>query len=928
MHPSRLRSCPARLLRSDSVRFLLASIAALIISATAVAQGGGPGGGGINPGGGVIVIPGGGGGGINPGGGGGGVVVTGPRIVTDTGILLGQSSVAAVVVPNTAGAGAAPVVSTYQWTISGGRITNDPTRQTVNFTADVVGTLSLNVVITTSGASQSTSIDVTVISPALAGTMTAAASIATNAATTTASVPAATNGDRTFRWTVNGAGAAITAGQNTNTVTLRPGNPGVLEVMCDVNLQQLATVTLRSFVVVTGQGAPTAITVNSGAGSGTYPSGSRVDIFANPPAVGQVFDRWTGDTAVLGNGALLPALAHTVITVPATPATLTATYRSVATWTPTTVTAFNPIATASPNGTTLTYYIPAAAQGVVFLLHETGDSGPNWFNGAEQLTLARDLVAAGYGVASLSSANRTNGAWSAQATLANNPDAATHAAALDRLVRDGLLTATKPVFFLGLAAGADAAARYAELLATATPARPVKGVVLYCATGGAALAVTSRVPQFFALAAHDNGIGATGNAEAASNSQLLSGRGIATGIVSNALSPVHSGRFRVLGVNSPAFTAADATAIWTAVKAASLIDTNNYPKAVASTEAVRTALPATYQSRAAEVASQLAVAYAAQEFYSDADARVINFLNNRVADAPVPAPGRLINLSTRTKIAFLGDSFALGFNISGTQRATLLIRGIGPALAKFGLPGALAAPRLEINQGSTVIASNEAWDKPATGGATAAQIVAAATSVGAFALTAGDLDSALLLTLDPGTYTANIKGLNGSVGDVLAEIYDVSRNGTRLTNLSTLAKISAEGELLIPGIVITGNNPRTLVVRAVAQGLSDFGIPAANLLGDARISILTTGPNGASQTVGTNNNWAQTSAATLTAAFPAVGAFPLRAASDAAIIDALAPGSYTLQAGAAPVANGPGGQVPVTVPNQTGSVLVEVYEVP
>ncbi len=926
MHLIVFRFPPALPMRLNLRRFFGASVAGLLVVTNALAQGAG----GVRPPGGVIVIPPGGGG----GGGGGGVVITGPRIVTDTGILLGQTSVAAVVVPNSGGAGTTPETSTYQWTISGGRITNDPTRQTVNFTADVVGTLSLNVVVTTSGASQSTAIDVTVISPALAGSMTAAASVATNAATLTASVPAATNGDRTFRWTLNGAGSAITAGQGTNTVTLRPGNPGVLEVMCDVNLQQLATVTLRSFVVVTGQGAPTAITVNSGAGSGTYPTGSRVDIFANPPAAGQVFDRWTGDTAVLGNGAIAPSLAHTLITVPATPATLTATYRTVATWTPTVVTGFNPIATASPNGTTLTYYIPAAPQGVVFLLHETGDSGATWFNGAEQLTLARDLVAAGYGVASVSSSNRNTNAWSQQATLANNPDAATHAAAFDRFVRDGLLTATKPVFFLGIAAGADAAARYADLLATATPARPVKGVVLYMATGGASLVVTSRVPQFFALAAHDAALGTTGNADVLNNSQLFAGRGIATGIISNAISPVHSGRFRILGVNSSTFTPADATAVWTAVKAANLIDANNYPKGVPTTEAVRTALPATYQARAAEVASQLAVAYAAQEFYSDANARVINFLNGRAADAPVPAPGRLINLSTRTKIAYLGDSFALGFNISGTQRATLLIRGVGPALTKFGLAGALAAPRLEVNSGTTVIASNEAWDKPAAGGATAAQIVTAATSVGAFALTAGDLDTALLLTLDPGTYTANIKGLNGAVGDVLAEIYDVSKNGTRLTNLSALAKISADGDLLIPGIVIAGTNPRTLVVRAVAQGLADFGIPSAALLGDARISILTTAANGNSQTVGTNNNWAQAAAgtgggaATLTAAFPAVGAFPLRAASDAAIIDALAPGSYTLQAGAAPVANGPGGQPPVTVPNQTGSVLVEVYEVP
>src|SRR4029079_14436884 len=105
------------------------------------------------------------------------------------------------------------------------------------------------------------------------------------------------------------------------------------------------------------------------------------------------------------------------------------------------------------------------------------------------------------------------------------------------------------------------------------------------------------------------------------------------------------------------------------------------------------------------------------------------------------------NLSTRTKVAYLGDSFTLGFNLSGTQRATLLIRGIGPALTKFGLPGALPALPLEVNQRGTLVCANEGWDKANN----AAQIAAAATAVGACALGTGDLDTAVLLTLDPGT---------------------------------------------------------------------------------------------------------------------------------------------------------------------------------
>jgi hypothetical protein len=592
---------------------------------------------------------------------------------------------------------------------------------------------------------------------------------------------------------------------------------------------------------------------------------------------------------------------------------------------------FNPQSQTAANNqtvtvaTTLSYYIPTNAAALVFLLHDNGGTADDWLKRPEQLLLVRDLVAAGFGVAALNSVNRTTGTWSQQAVLANNLDAQNHAAALDRFARDSQFPAAKPIFFIGVGGGANAALRVADLLATATPARAVKGAVLYLSSGIEPLAVTSHVAQFFAVAANDPNLGAAGLLDARDRSQLLVGRGVATNFVTNPVSPVHAGRFRALGLTAPAFSATDADAVWNAVKKASLLDANNYLKALPSTTALTAALPTAYQNRVSDVAAQLAVAGATDEFYSDANPRVINFLNARITDAPVPAPGRLINLSTRTKIAFLGDSLALGFTISGTQRATLLIRGIGPALTKFGLSGALPAPRLQVNRGATVIASNDGWDKPG-GSATPAQIVAAATAVGAFPLSAGDLDTALLLQLDPGTYTANINGLNGTVGDVLAEIYDVSRNGTRLTNLSTLSRINSEGDLLIPGIVIAGNNPRTLVVRAVAQGLSDFGLSADTLLGDARISIL----NG-TQNVATNNNWAQAGAATLTAAFPAVGAFPLRAASDAALVEALPPGTYTLQAGAAPVATPPAGATlppNFVTPSPTGAVLVEVYEVP
>lgn len=99
------------------------------------------------------------------------------------------------------------------------------------------------------------------------------------------------------------------------------------------------------------------------------------------------------------------------------------------------------------------------------------------------------------------------------------------------------------------------------MLATSTPARPVKGAVLYLSAGNQTLAVTSRVPQFFALAANDDTLGGAGLADARENSQLLAGRGIATNFVSNPASPVHAGRVRTLGLTANTFTANHAQAI-------------------------------------------------------------------------------------------------------------------------------------------------------------------------------------------------------------------------------------------------------------------------------------------------------------------------------------------------------------------------------
>ena len=142
-------------------------------------------------------------------------------------------------------------------------------------------------------------------------------------------------------------------------------------------------------------------------------------------------------------------------------------------------------------------------------------------------------------------------------------------------------------------------------------------------------------------------------------SQLLLGRGVATGVVATTVSPLYSGRLRSLALTAP-FTADDAQAVWSALKTAKIIDENSYPTSTPSAATVGAALPAAYKARAADIAAEIAVAAAEREFFSEGNSRVINFLNARATDAAAPTPGRLVNLSTRGSVAFLGDGLIEG----------------------------------------------------------------------------------------------------------------------------------------------------------------------------------------------------------------------------------------------------------------------------
>lgn len=136
------------------------------------------------------------------------------------------------------------------------------------------------------------------------------------------------------------------------------------------------------------------------------------------------------------------------------------------------------------------------------------------------------------------------------------------------------------------------------------------------------------------------------------------------------------------------------------------------------------------------------------------------------ADTGTPT-AQLVNLSARANVGTGSDILIAGFVISGDTPQTVLIRGVGPALSQFGVTGSLAAPQLVLfDSNNSTLQSNTGW-------AGAAALAQAFTSVGAFNFTAGSADDAMLVTLPPGAYTAEVSGVNSTTGVALAEIYAV-----------------------------------------------------------------------------------------------------------------------------------------------------------
>jgi len=131
---------------------------------------------------------------------------------------------------------------------------------------------------------------------------------------------------------------------------------------------------------------------------------------------------------------------------------------------------------------------------------------------------------------------------------------------------------------------------------------------------------------------------------------------------------------------------------------------------------------------------------------------------------------RLSALSVRSQVGVGEASLITGFVIAGDVPRQVIFRAVGPGLAN-AVTTPLSDPYLRLWKLNTttgawaLVGENDDWDgTPET--------AAVFQSAGMGALTAGSKDAALLVTLEPGIYTAQVEGAAGTTGVALVEIYE------------------------------------------------------------------------------------------------------------------------------------------------------------
>ena len=203
--------------------------------------------------------------------------------------------------------------------------------------------------------------------------------------------------------------------------------------------------------------------------------------------------------------------------------------------------------------------------------------------------------------------------------------------------------------------------------------------------------------------------------------------------------------------------------------------------------------------------------------------------------ATVPPRAVALNVATRLPVGTAQDLLIGGFIIQGSSPKRLVIRAVGPSLNGI-LSGVLQNPQLNLHDVTGAsIARNDNWRSTQIGGLIDSEQEIDLEETGL--APAHDAESAMVVTLNPGAYTAVIAGANNTTGIALVEIYDLDAvYPSTLANISTRGFVQAGDNVMIGGFIYLGGaGPTQVILRAIGPSLAAFGI--TNPLGDPMLEL-------------------------------------------------------------------------------------------
>jgi len=309
------------------------------------------------------------------------------------------------------------------------------------------------------------------------------------------------------------------------------------------------------------------VTVNNGYGTGKYKIGDTVHIWSKELTSTQVFDSWTGDVAALNTNDW-----HAWFIMPAKNISVTGNIKAITPF------SLNYEMIRGRDRLKPVYsYFPAGHKGIVFLLHGTGGSALQFVSGFEEGEVIKELVNDGFAVIVTEAEEATTGVdangdgklrWTqTPVDTITNVDYANIRIITDTFYNRGTTSRSKPRYSLGMSNGGAFSAALSYMY-------KYKAGISYCAPGGTFVAATSTVPFQFCMQRHDNNpdVGPQGNADALTNSQTLTGRGVCSKYFINERSPVYPQRF----ARSSDISLATSAAIVAELQANHFLDSKNY----------------------------------------------------------------------------------------------------------------------------------------------------------------------------------------------------------------------------------------------------------------------------------------------------------------------------------------------------------------